>query len=178
MTNNTTRINLAPITPPRAWLDPANPEIKTFITQLSMVVYQLTQWTGANPVEINEIPPTLPDDISELQTQMIDALIAWPDQTINQGDFAASIRKSCPTSNYVTIGNEYLVLSNNVTVTMNSAPSENESVWITWDKGFTLNGNGRNIVGPQGISKTYTFNKPYGGRWIDYIIEKDYWRLR
>lgn len=100
------------------------------------------------------------------------------DFSLYNREYEAVKNKVIVPANYDTIGNEYLIVTGrNVTVTLNDYPEENESVWVTWDYGFTLKSN-KDIAGPKGTSKAIKFNKPYGGRWVDYIIEKDYWRLR
>ena len=78
------------------------------------------------------------------------------------------------TSDYVTMGYEYLYLPQKVTVRLNANPSENESVWIKWVKGATVSGNGKKIDGRTRLN----FSNAYGGRWFDYILANDEWAVR
>lgn len=174
MANQVNRVPLNEV--PEEWA--FHPTIGPFIRSLLEVIYQERERSGGDN-----------DNITDIQIQESYPWQKATDTTEEtladnlsfglglNGDFESVKHKRVVSSNYVTIGNEYLILSRNVTVTLNETPQENESVWITWDKGFTLKSN-KQIVSPQGISKEIRFNKPYGGRWIDYIVELDQWRLR
>ena len=168
--------NLPPIQPPRKWLE--DPEITRGVQDLYFAVYQLFQRSGGgtDAIEVIDIQVNLNTTaITILESETEDASIGWPEQYLNAGDFSPAFRQSVQASNYVTIGNEILKLSNNVTVTLNAAPNDGERVRIksATGKPYTVNGNGRLIDGRKAI----TYRNPYNFKELSYSVELDAWSV-
>jgi len=171
------KVNLPPIKPPNKWL--FDPELSKEVEALYFVIYQLYQRTGGANDIINE---TIVDAAYPWQSSASlqdESSISVSDIAVNRGEYEASKNKTVVISDYDTISNEYLIITGKkVTITLNEYPDTDESVWITWDYPFILKSTNKDIVAPQGVGSSLSFSKSRGGRWVDYIVELDQWRLR
>lgn len=82
---------------------------------------------------------------------------------------------STQSTNYVTIGDEVVLLSKNVTVSLNANPQDQERVYIKSATGlpFKVSGNGKKVDGQSLIN----FRKPYLGRTIIYSSDLGAWSI-
>lgn len=156
------KVNLTPIQPPRKWLD--DPQLSRHVQELYFALYQLFERSGGGI-----------DRLDVIQLEVDAAFMGWPEQYLNAGDFSPVFKQSVQSSNYVTIGNEILKLSNNVTVTLNATPNDGERVRVksATGKPYTVNGNGRLIDGRKAI----TYRNPYNFKELSYSVELDAWSV-
>lgn len=79
------------------------------------------------------------------------------------------------TGDYVTIGDETLLLGRNVTVTLNANPEDYERVYVKSASGlgFTINGNGKKVDG----SNTVPVSIPYTCLLVVYSADLDAWSI-
>lgn len=152
-------VNPVNFTPPSKWMN--DPEISKDVQDLYWFLFQLWQRTGAGTDLVEEALESSGSFITSAATQGL-------------GVFELLSPVRVISNNYVTIGNEILFLSKNVTITLNATPSDGERVYVkASDREHDVSGNGKKIDGHTSIS----YKTPYIGHWFVYSVELDAWRV-
>lgn len=174
-------LNPAPIRVPDKLLK--DKELGNYFKELSFYVFQLGQRTGGGNdfIETNAI--NIETNVTNIATNVIDIATnaanidnidtGWPVVEYTPDDFQGSFLESVQSNSYTTIGNEIIKLSNDVNVTLNLTPNNNERVYVK------STGKGFNVVSSKRIDghNDIRFNKAYSGYWFSYSLELDTWSI-
>ena len=160
-------VNTPPIRPPRKWLD--DPMLSKDVQQLYWVVWQLFQRTGGGTDTIEQDNTQITINTGNIE----DNANGWPDKSYSILDFQGAFARSVQSTNYETYRNEIIKLSNDVKVTLNPTPSDEEMVYIK------STGKGFNVLSSKKIDgqTDRRYNRPYGGYWFSYSLELDTWSI-